>query len=255
MAFASLRCPQCTSPVLTPSDETYKCTYCNCVFSCTDELASVEEKAISLFELMPALLAETAYHLDRAEHDFGARAFAPFWDSIEQAARSLGRFDENTRALGDASTRYQGLVAHYKGSPPPFPVATTSISRLDLAATLIGRMEGIVRGAQRDFQFASIYEQRKTNQILVAGFRSLAHALQGMSAQLATSLQELSFKVDSVRWTIDSSMGTIDDRLVAIGQDFSKATAERSSRERTALEMLDNIQRHKRLDFWEGPRP
>ena len=57
-----------------------------------------------------------------------------------------------------------------------------------VATATAERMQAIVRKAQRNFQFATIYEQRKTNQILVAGFTTLAQALNQMTGQITASI-------------------------------------------------------------------
>lgn len=66
---------------------------------------------------------------------------------------------------------------------------------MDTAVTA-ERMKAIVRKAQRSFQFATIYEQRKTNQILIAGFTNLAEALDQMAYRITDSIDNLTNSVD-----------------------------------------------------------
>lgn len=53
------------------------------------------------------------------------------------------------------------------------------------------RLRSIVGKAQRNFQFATIYEQRRTNQLLVAGFENLAQALDGIGFHIQSSIEAL----------------------------------------------------------------
>jgi hypothetical protein len=62
-------------------------------------------------------------------------------------------------------------------------------------------MKSIVRKTQSNFQFATIYEQRKTNQILVAGFTNLAQALEYMTQRISGSIGDLANSVDAVSTT------------------------------------------------------
>lgn len=219
------------------------------------QLIDLGEQTLHLFELMPTLLKAAEAHLDRAEVDFAEDAFAPFWDSVEKAATALGRFDQGMQNLAKASSQYSTILPWYEGAPPPFPLTQGSIARLDVSSATSQRMQAIVRAAQRNFQFSVIYEQRKTNQILVAGFTNLAQALHDMSSRLVTSLEALADKVEGVGVTFNHSIAALQDQVIDIGQDLSKTASERAVREKKAVEMLDNIQRNRRLAFWEGPRP
>ena len=65
--------------------------------------------------------------------------------------------------------------------PPPFQLG---LQTLPDASHTANRMRAVVRRAQKDFHFATIYEQRKTNQLLVAGFSSLGQAINELGDRL-----------------------------------------------------------------------
>jgi hypothetical protein len=218
-----------------------------------DQLARLNEESIGLFELLPRYLRAAEKCLDQAEIDFADGAFAPFWDSIEKAALWLGRFDEGVQQIKNNLCRYTEVIGTYEDVPPRFPISRQSVAKLGVGTTTAERMKPIVRAAQRDFRFATIYEQRKTNQILVAGFRNLAEALEIMTSQIATSIGNLTDSVDVMTLRQDESMRAIQSRLGDVvdqaSQHHDKLMAEASegaARERKALEMLDNIQRRRR---------
>jgi hypothetical protein len=211
------------------------------------------EESIGLFESMPQHLRSAEKYLDQAEVDFGDGAFAPFWDSIEHAAKALGRFDEGVHHIKDNSSRYTELTRKYESTPPPFPLARQSVVKLRVGTATAERMKAIVRTAQRNFQFATIYEQRKTNKILVAGFTNLAQALEQMTWQITTSIDDLASSVDVMTSTLDKSMHAIHSRMSDMAErtkqhhdEFMKEASERATREKKVLEMLDNIQRGRR---------
>jgi hypothetical protein len=130
--------------------------------------------------------------LDQAEAEFTERAFAPFWTAVETAANCLASVDEAVREMGRKRKSYCADVSQLDSSPPPFEVAVSSLSNV---VGIADRMHGIVRAAQKDFQFATIFEQRKTNQLLVHGFGSLASALVEMSSRLENSLSALEWEL------------------------------------------------------------
>lgn len=172
--------------------------------------------------------------------DFAEGAFEPFRDSIEQAAASLARYDVCIRSIKDTSSDYTALVkGPYEGTPPQFPIAYQSVGRLSVGTTTAQRMEVIVRKAQRDFQFASIYNQRKTNQILVKGFTNLAQALEGVELQMSAS-------IDDLAGSVNESMRAIQSRVGQTTEVIAKEASETAARQRKALEMLNNIQHGRR---------
>jgi hypothetical protein len=214
------------------------------------EMIWISQQTIDVFEIMPQLLIEAEQFLDQAEIDYKETAFSPFWDAIEKAASKLGRFDEALRRINGNSLRYAELIKLYAGKPQSYPVTGLSVSKLDTGKGTVLRLKSIVRKAQRDRDFASIYEQRKTNQILVAGFTNLAQALDQMSSQITTSVDNLSNSVDALSATMEESTRTINARMSEIRdavtdlhEDISEHQSEQAWREKKAAEMLDNIQR------------
>lgn len=204
------------------------------------------EQSIGLFESLPKYLSSAEKWLEQAEVDFADGAFAPFWDSIENAAKMLGRFDEGVRHIKDNSSSYAELVRKYEGTPPQFPLRVSSVEKLGVGIATAKHMQAIVRKAQRNFQFAMIYEQRKTNQILVAGFKNLAQALEQMTRQITASIDDLAGSVDVLTSTLNESMQAIHSRLGDIAEMTSQYHDEQAAREEKVLEMLDNIQRGRR---------
>ncbi len=213
------------------------------------ELLDLGDRSLGLFESMPTHLESAEKWLDKAADDFAERAFAPFWDSIENAVKCLAHCDEGVRRIKDNSSRYTELVREYEGMPPHFPIGRESVDKLGVGTATAERMQAMVRKAQRDFEFAMIYEQRKTNQILVAGFENLAQALEEMTWQITASIDGLAGSVRVMTSTLNESMRAIHSRLGDIAEMTGKQDDERAERERKALEMLDNIQRRRRPAF------
>ncbi len=218
------------------------------------------EESISFFEGLPKYLESAEKYLDQAEVNFSYGAFAPFWDYIEKAIKMLGYFDENIQRIKSNLSIYTALIGKYEDTPPQFPLTRQSVTKLDVGTETAKRMNVIVWTAQRNFQFATIYEQRKTNQILVAGFANLAMALDKMTWKITKSIDDLAGSVDVMTSTLDESLSAIHSRVGNVVDIVEKAsqqtsqqhdelmekTSEGAAREEKVLKMLDNIQRGRR---------
>lgn len=141
------------------------------------------------------------------------------------------------------------MVRKYEGTPPQFPLTSQSVAKLGVGTATADRMKAIVRIAHRNFQFATIYEQYKTNTILVAGFTNLAQALEQMTWQISGSINDLASSVAVMTSMLDHSMGEIRshvDEIAEATQRHLEVASEAAERETKVLEMLDNIQRGRR---------
>lgn len=223
------------------------------------EVTSNNEASISLLEKLPRDIERVEQCLDDAQTCFTQRAFAPFWDSVEKAALTLGFFDERVGQIQRYSARYVDLSREYRGKLAPFSVSSHCAPKLRIAAESSKRMHEIVGAAQRDFQFSVIYEQRKTNQILVAGFKSLAQALERMTWQITASIDGLEATVEQMGLRLDGSLQEIRaethnvaSQIAAAREDVAGQSLERAEREKAALEMLDNIQRRRHPSLFHG---
>lgn len=236
--------------------------------SVRDSLTKVSTESLELFESLPKRLMSAEELLDVAEVEFSEGAFAPFWDSVERATRLLGQFDAGVQTINANSHRYKELTAQSDSTSPPFPVGPAAVEAMKAANNSVLRLGSVVRLAQRNFQFATIFEQRRTNQILVAGFGNLAQALDGMGSRISSSIDTLSNQVGSLGSTIEDSFGRLDSNLKdlfsemhsdahelrttvreqaeslrGVMQEEARSAAERQER---ALRMLENLKRRRR---------
>ncbi len=188
-------------------------------------LASSRTAAAALPKLIKA--AETS--LDIAEKEFAEGTFAPFWDAVEEAANTLARISATIDQLISNSTQYKTEGLRLETPAPPFELGTRPLPD---ASHTANRMRAIVRRAQKDFHFATIYEQRKTNRILVAGFSSLGQAINELGDSLTTSMERLA--------------QTVATEFQLTRDQAAQDSEARREHERQECEMLDNIQRRRK---------
>lgn len=191
----------------------------------------------------PAYVAQADKLLDVAAIEFQEGAFAPFWDAIEQATTSLAAFDESIRKITEKVSSYKNKLLTYQG---PHPSLAFAPEHLPDAAPTVEKLKGIVRQAQKDFHFATIYEQRKTNAILISGFSTLGQAIYDLGGRLDQSLRDLGSSVSELGVSITSVAADVRADLKELREDMSHESAARRAHEAKEQEMLDNIQRRKK---------
>ncbi len=218
---------------------------------CQTQLSHLANTAFTELESLPVHLTEAESLLDQAILDFEEGVFGPFWDSITNAAISLARYHEALQHIQECSVEYAELVPSYDEEPPRYPLTGLSHKSLTACTHTAQKMNLLVRNAQKNFEFASIYEQRKTQQILIAGFTNLDSTLKQMSSQITTALGDLSSSVKAVAKSVDTLTTSVEATKKTVSEmsaSMKKRAAAEAKRDQRVLHMLDNIQRN-RLPF------
>lgn len=194
-------------------------------------LQGLANDSANLAGRLPDSLHKVNTHLDNAENEFAEGVFAPFWDAIEASANELASFDLDVQQVLKYREQYAQLGSELDG---PKPQLALTLNLLPDATHITQRMRTLVRGAQKEPNFAKIYEMRQHNKLLVEGFSSLGNAL----ANLGNTV------VDSVR-NLESTVSTGFSELTAEQQRTSKeAIAEtRAMREHVKGESEDATER------------
>jgi hypothetical protein len=237
-------------------------------------LQHYREQGTMAFVKMPDALMLAEQHLDKAEEEFEARAFSPYWEEIEGALRCLGELDNRANEIVYAVAQHDQLLLEADKSDGSFPVSRHDVEHVRLAAeSTRDRLSALIRKSSTDFQFSTIYEQRKTSAILIRGFQTLGDAIRGLGAQLSSSIDALGSTIAAMEqgmkdrhseW-LDKADAMIETSQLALSSEAAAAAAAAEQRERIAgeqselatrqLAMLDNIQRHRRPGAGErGPR-
>lgn len=209
------------------------------------QLAALCTRSFSAFEAMPTHLLNAETLLDQAEVDFKERAFAPFWDAIQKAAMQLGRFNDGVRQIANDLTEHSALAKEFDSTPPRFPIVVDSVRGMAAANTTTNRFRAVVRKAQCDFQFAKIYEQRMTNQLLVAGFQNLAQAIDGLGDRITSSIHDLSNEISGSSSALNESMAGLRTSVEELHSTTRQEASDQVERHSKALAMLGNIQRRR----------
>jgi hypothetical protein len=167
----------------------------------TQQLASLLAETQHDFMTIPELVPSADADLDRAERKFAEGAFIPFWDEIERATEKLAAYNDGVRRIIRNAKDYERDAATLAIRIPKFSLPE---GELPDARPVARRLSQIVEIAHRNINFTTVYnqrvqihEQRKTNQLLYAGFSSLGDAISSLGSVISSSLDDLSRSVHS----------------------------------------------------------
>jgi len=171
--------------------------------------------------------------LEDAEGEYKEKAFSSFWDSIEDAARYLADYRAKLGKISKNAHEYYQTLSVRQHNFPTFPVTNGTIPD---ASFVTGEFSRIVRLGQTNFEFASIWEHRRTREVLIAGFRSLGDAVSNLSFAIEGSVSQFQESISSSAAKFVEEGIRTREVIVDTGRQLDTRLSEQST-------MLDNIQR------------
>jgi hypothetical protein len=166
--------------------------------------------------------------ISHAEREYQQRAYGPFWEAIERTAMNLADVHDSVRSLRGSSQNYQSLL---HGREHNFPSHSIRAPIPD-PSRIVRKFQATLRKGQRDFEFATIWEQRATRRAVTEGFGSVGETVNSIGMKVVEDLAGLRSQVS--------------EELHSIGdwQQETLSVLERQDRK------LDNL-----LDRRSGSRP
>jgi hypothetical protein len=222
-------------------------------------LVKLEADKCEAVEILPSSISKAEAALDLAVFEFSEGAFNPFWDAIEKTITCLVSYEKGIQTIDATSKRIPEELGKLDSPPPYFVSPKISLPKADKA---IARMRQIVRKADKNIDFATIYQQRRTNGILVAGFANLGTAIADMGSRIQGS-------VDGLTQTLNSSIAAMSKQdaeyykesissMEAMREQLVSDAEARREHEAKDEEMQDNMQRRRmpiNKDFSDGKYP
>jgi len=133
---------------------------------------------------IPALHSNIDNDLLEAQQYFEQKFYSPFWDCIERIAIKFVQYHNELNNLKNLKNQYKQTLMFNKYNFPDYPPS----SKLAPIDGLNDKFLAIVRTAQSNFEFASIWEHRKTNKILIGGFETLENAIYNVGDAIRVKL-------------------------------------------------------------------
>ena len=140
-----------------------------------------------------------------AESYYKSHTYDPFWSALEQAAISL---DDLKRWL--KSLEYDTRELNKFGGCSEL---ATQVKRKFLEfRNLLNRLDGLMSKGHSNFPFASIYQQRATRNVLVAGFTSLDVAINTLGREIQSNFRAVFSALNEISYDVSSGLSEIKDR-------------------------------------------
>lgn len=152
------------------------------------------EKARQAMRALNVHLEKASRNIQQAKYEYSHNAYAPFWDAVERAACDLGLYWHALRELKTNADSYYNLLATRTHT---FPSLEIDQRLLTEPSPVVQALKTLLRTGQTNFQFAIIWEQRQTREILIAGFQTLGDALANLEGVIFTSVQNLEITLSS----------------------------------------------------------
>jgi len=134
-------------------------------------------------------LREISLKIDRSikktETEFNDNAFSSYWDNIEILISYFLEYNSNLRDFPYSRERYYDLLKGRKHNFPEFPIIKTMLPNIE---SQLKEFKRVVRFGITNYEFASIYEHRKTRKVLIDSFNNLAEALNNIENKVDQAL-------------------------------------------------------------------
>ncbi len=127
-------------------------------------------------------------NLQWAKSEFSCNAFAPYWDAVEKAMEILAIYDKQAQEADEVAREYFAKLNGVNHTFPDLPFSESNGAR---AAQLGIEFRNVARLGQTNYHFASIWEHRRTRQVLIAGFRTLGDAVNNLGFKVEKSANQL----------------------------------------------------------------
>lgn len=192
----------------------------------SNDLSAILFDSQMIFSTLSHFVDSAEAHINKAEHEFSDRAYAPFWDAVEYAVNQLAAYHDKVTQITSNAKEYATRQARLSFSIQDFSVIEEG-GLPDARPTAI-RLAAVIREGQKDFEFATIYEQRKAHRLLHAGFGTLAAGIDQMQYAIPDALASLS---DSLGGKLDDLVdvsNTQTEQIARLNKQFARnAKAQR----------------------------
>jgi uncharacterized protein (UPF0335 family) len=154
----------------------------------TNDVKQIYRTAVEAGGQIREHLTNASGWLRKAENEYRASAFDPYWTAIEHAATHLGEGSRKTREVASKAQSYYKKLNGQRHTFPAFPVHHESLPATEAITVEFRR---IVRLGQTNFEFANIWEHRRTREVLIGGFRTLGDAVNNLGLSITESIKTL----------------------------------------------------------------
>lgn len=194
-----------------------------------NQLDSMVTDLSALHETLNPLLDQAALNISRAESELNDDSVGAFWDEIEAATRRFAQYNNSISVILKLTEDHARRSA---ALPSNFRPKVLEQQTLPDGEHLLSQMAKIVKRARRNPQWESIFQQRRTNDILVRGFESLGEAMESLQDTISSGFSDLAHVLHS---SVDRITSEHSDRVITELNQLAVTHSE-DSRERRRFE-------------------
>jgi hypothetical protein len=165
----------------------------------TDKLSKklnliLEKSDLLVNDVIPNQKSHLETILSLLKYNFKDNALIPFWDNIESFIKNINSLNESITILDRNKQFYFKIIEETSNN---FPKYFPNINKYKEIENLIKKFKNIKYEAFRKFEFASIWEQRKTQKIIALGFLTMKDAIDNMPYELLYSIRKLNSTIEN----------------------------------------------------------
>jgi len=196
--------------------------------SLTNALTNRYTISTKLASNLPQYLNNASGWLRQAQKEYNDNAFSPFWDAVENVAINLSVFNDEVKELSRNAIEYYRML---EGKEHTFPAFPANMGTIPDPSSVVNELRRTVRMGQTNFQFANIWEHRRTREVLIAGFRTLGEAVNNLGGAIE-------YSVSNLQQSVSSDVAKLVEEEIKTRETFDKRMLEQN-------QLLDNIQHHR----------
>lgn len=164
------------------------------------QLATLRSTSLAKKQNAMAAIVAADTSLAQAEEHFRERLLDPFWDSIEDSALNIRTVLCEIEMIEANASSFEKTAARLERPSSPFPLTPSDLTPLQVIDSSIARMKALIRESQRESNaaFTQTFHQRqtnehlrRTNEILLGGFRNLDAAMGDVAQRLDVGMKRL----------------------------------------------------------------
>ncbi|MGA9997244.1 MAG: hypothetical protein WBP93_17630, partial [Pyrinomonadaceae bacterium] len=127
--------------------------------SLTSSLMQTYESSVSLNNRLSEQLEQASRELKRAEGEYNDNAAYPYWDKVEEAARTIYSYQRTLDELSRNAAYYYRKLSDRKHNFPSFPI---KFGIIPSASPVLSEFERVIRLGLRSTHFTNTLGHRRT---------------------------------------------------------------------------------------------
>lgn len=168
---------------------------------------------------IPLQLDNAKNVLEKIKFEFKENALIPFWDEVENFVEVMNSYQDSLQIIETNQKTYYSII---NSTENDFPKEFSTKIDQTIPLKLINDFKTIQREAFKKFEFANLWEQRKTQKILAFGFSNLQDAIYNMSDSITFSINGLNDSIISLNNNIVEGFKTLSNDINSIYIDNRK---------------------------------